>query len=111
MPICQRATARVSTQPYPAPAPTMTTKFARYATCHCRGGGWVGLGGDPCGRPRIFCAIFIHTIFNSILFCQRLCTASLARRPPADNAAEDHQQAAEPDERDEWIDKYANSRL
>src|SRR5712692_8017642 len=49
--IPRRATARVPTPLYTAPALTMITKRASPATSHCKGGGGVERGGDPCGRP------------------------------------------------------------
>ena len=47
----RRATARVPTPLYTAPALTMITKGASPATSHSKGGGGVERGGDPCGRP------------------------------------------------------------
>jgi len=47
----RRATARVPTPLYTAPALTMITKRASPARSHCKGGGGVERGGDPCGRP------------------------------------------------------------
>src|SRR6266852_9072775 len=49
--IPRRATARVPTPLHTAPALTMKTKGASPATSHCKGGGGVERGGDPCGRP------------------------------------------------------------
>src|SRR5260370_33777737 len=49
--IPRRATARVPTPLYTAPALTMITKGTSPATSHCKGGGGVERGGDPCGRP------------------------------------------------------------
>src|SRR5260370_2661707 len=49
--IPRRATARVPTPLHTAPALTMKTKGASPARSHCKGGGGVERGGDPCGRP------------------------------------------------------------
>src|SRR5216683_7152671 len=46
-----RATARVPTPLHTTPALTMKTKEASPARYHCKGGGGVERGGDPCGRP------------------------------------------------------------
>src|SRR5260370_15709683 len=46
-----RATARVPTPLHTAPALTMRTKGSLLAADHCKGGGGVERGGDPCGRP------------------------------------------------------------
>ncbi len=46
-----RATARVPTPLHTAPALTMIRGESRSFRPHCKGGGGVERGGDPCGRP------------------------------------------------------------
>ena len=46
-----RATARVPTPLHTAPALTMIRGASRSFRPHCKGGGGVERGGDPCGRP------------------------------------------------------------
>ena len=46
-----RATARVPTPLYTTPALTMIHGESRSLRPHCKGGGGVERGGDPCGRP------------------------------------------------------------
>src|SRR6266851_1304925 len=47
----RRATARVPTPLHTAPALTMIRGESRSFRPHCKGGGGVEWGGDPCGRP------------------------------------------------------------
>ncbi len=47
-----RATARVPSQPLIHPRPYNECYQASQKRSHCKGGGGVGTGGDPCGRPR-----------------------------------------------------------